>query len=39
MKNELQQYADNYETELLAYENLPKKEFIQQFIDHSYSGS
>ena len=38
MKNELQHYAENYETELLAYENLPRKEFIQQHIDQNYSG-
>lgn len=38
MDKELQQYADNFENELLAYENLPRREFIQQFIDRDYQG-
>ncbi|MBF0264124.1 MAG: hypothetical protein HQL46_02550 [Gammaproteobacteria bacterium] len=38
MKNELRQYADNYEAEVLAYENLESDEFIKQFIDINFSG-
>jgi len=38
MKNELQQYAENYEAEILAYETLEPDEFIKQTIDANFEG-
>ena len=38
MKNELRQYAENYEAEVLAYENLESDEFIKQYIDANFNG-
>ena len=38
MKDQLQQYADNFEAEVLAYENLEPVEFIKQYIDANFDG-
>ena len=38
MDNELKQYAANFEEEVLAYENLPRDEFIKQYIDSQFDG-
>ena len=38
MKNELQQYAETFEAEILAYENLEPEEFIKQYIDANFVG-
>jgi len=37
MKMELQEYADNYAAEILAYETLSTDEFIKKYIDSNYS--
>ena len=38
MNKELQQYATSYENEVLAYEQMERPEFIQQYIDQNYDG-
>ena len=38
MNKELRQYAESYETELLAYEQLESSEFIKEYIDSNYAG-
>lgn len=36
MNTELMQYAQTFEQEILAYQNLNQDEFIQQFIDDRF---
>lgn len=38
MNKELRQYAESFESELLAYEQLEPAEFIKECIDTNYSG-
>lgn len=38
MNNELHKYAESYEAELLAYEQLEQAEFIKEYIDSNYAG-
>ncbi len=38
MNNELRQYAESYEAELIAYEQLEPAEFIKEYIDPNYAG-
>ncbi|MBT3844138.1 MAG: hypothetical protein HOD58_02415 [Gammaproteobacteria bacterium] len=39
MNKELQQYAESYEAEILAYEQLDSTDFIKQYIDSNYDCS
>ncbi|MDA3806542.1 MAG: hypothetical protein PF440_01400 [Thiomicrorhabdus sp.] len=38
MNNELHNYAESYEAELLAYEQLEPDDFIKEYINPNYDG-